>query len=193
MRHIDLAQCSDYSGEVAREGTARRAGIRSGIDNRGDISLEPAHHGCHRGRPHVFGPTPRTAVVKTTITTRCVEKGWTVGLGSARSCKQRRTFADIAPSRTGHSGLPICGMSACSLSLSRLNCGLDNRELQLTGGRSRQERDFRRWLRKPKNRRAAARVQVRIDRLAAGNPGDGRSAAGSPSYGRPGLPGLLPA
>jgi len=31
---------------------------------------------------------------------------------------------------------------------------------------------FDRWLRKLKNRRAAARVQVRIDRLAAGNPGD---------------------
>ena len=33
---------------------------------------------------------------------------------------------------------------------------------------------FDRWLRKLKNRRAAARVQVRIDRLAAGNPGDVR-------------------
>ena len=31
---------------------------------------------------------------------------------------------------------------------------------------------FDRWLRKLKDRRAAARVQVRIDRLAAGNPGD---------------------
>lgn len=31
---------------------------------------------------------------------------------------------------------------------------------------------FDRWLRKLKNRRAAARIQVRIDRLAAGNPGD---------------------
>ena len=41
VRHIYLAQCSDYSGEVAHEGTARRDGIRSGIDNRGDISLEP--------------------------------------------------------------------------------------------------------------------------------------------------------
>ncbi|MBB2893008.1 type II toxin-antitoxin system RelE/ParE family toxin [Flexivirga oryzae] len=30
------------------------------------------------------------------------------------------------------------------------------------------------WLRKLKDRRAAARVQVRIDRLAAGNPGDVR-------------------
>ena len=31
---------------------------------------------------------------------------------------------------------------------------------------------FDRWLRKLKNRRAAARIQVRIDRLAVGNPGD---------------------
>lgn len=31
---------------------------------------------------------------------------------------------------------------------------------------------FDRWLRKLKDRRAAARVQVRIDRMAAGNPGD---------------------
>ena len=31
-----------------------------------------------------------------------------------------------------------------------------------------------RWLRTLKDRRAAARVQVRIDRLAAGNPGDVR-------------------
>lgn len=35
-------------------------------------------------------------------------------------------------------------------------------------------RTFDRWLRKLKDRRAAARVQVRIDRLAAGNPGDVR-------------------
>lgn len=33
---------------------------------------------------------------------------------------------------------------------------------------------FSRWLRRLKDRRAAARVQVRIDRLAAGNPGDVR-------------------
>lgn len=31
---------------------------------------------------------------------------------------------------------------------------------------------FDRWIRKLKDRRAAARVLVRIDRLAAGNPGD---------------------
>jgi putative addiction module killer protein len=31
---------------------------------------------------------------------------------------------------------------------------------------------FDRWLRKLKDRRAAARVLVRIDRLGAGNPGD---------------------
>lgn len=31
---------------------------------------------------------------------------------------------------------------------------------------------FDRWVRKLKDRRAAARVLVRIDRLAAGNPGD---------------------
>lgn len=31
---------------------------------------------------------------------------------------------------------------------------------------------FDRWLRKLKDRRAAARIQVRIERLAAGNPGD---------------------
>lgn len=33
---------------------------------------------------------------------------------------------------------------------------------------------FDQWLRQLKDRRAAARVQVRIDRLAAGNPGDVR-------------------
>lgn len=33
---------------------------------------------------------------------------------------------------------------------------------------------FDRWLRKLKDRRAAARVLVRIDRLAAGNPGDAK-------------------
>ena len=33
---------------------------------------------------------------------------------------------------------------------------------------------FDRWLRKLKDRRAAARVLIRIDRLAAGNPGDVR-------------------
>jgi len=33
---------------------------------------------------------------------------------------------------------------------------------------------FDRWLRKLHDRRAAARVLVRIDRLAAGNPGDAR-------------------
>lgn len=33
---------------------------------------------------------------------------------------------------------------------------------------------FDRWMRKLKDRRAANRVQVRIDRLAAGNPGDVR-------------------
>lgn len=31
---------------------------------------------------------------------------------------------------------------------------------------------FDRWLRRLKDQRAAARVQVRIDRLASGNPGD---------------------
>jgi putative addiction module killer protein len=34
---------------------------------------------------------------------------------------------------------------------------------------------FDRWLRKLKDRRAAARVLIRIDRLAAGNPGDVKS------------------
>ena len=34
---------------------------------------------------------------------------------------------------------------------------------------------FDRWLRALKDQRAAARVQVRVDRLAAGNPGDVRS------------------
>lgn len=38
-----------------------------------------------------------------------------------------------------------------------------------------QSATFSRWLRRLKDRRAAARVQVRIDRLAAGNPGDVRS------------------
>ena len=33
---------------------------------------------------------------------------------------------------------------------------------------------FDRWLRRLKDRRAAARVEVRIDRLAAGNPGDAK-------------------
>ncbi len=33
---------------------------------------------------------------------------------------------------------------------------------------------FDRWLRKPKDRRAAARILVRIDRLVGGNPGDVR-------------------
>lgn len=33
---------------------------------------------------------------------------------------------------------------------------------------------FDRWIRKLKDRRAAARVLVRIERLAAGNPGDAR-------------------
>lgn len=40
---------------------------------------------------------------------------------------------------------------------------------------------FDRWLRKLKDRRAAARVLVRIDRLAAGNPGDVRSVGGGVS------------
>lgn len=31
---------------------------------------------------------------------------------------------------------------------------------------------FDRWLRKPKDRRDAARILVRIDRLVGGNPGD---------------------
>ncbi len=35
---------------------------------------------------------------------------------------------------------------------------------------------FDRWLRKFKDRRAAARVLVRIDRLVAGNPGDVKPA-----------------
>lgn len=37
-----------------------------------------------------------------------------------------------------------------------------------------QSTTFSRWLRGLKDRRAVARVQVRIDRLAAGNPGDVR-------------------
>ncbi len=37
-----------------------------------------------------------------------------------------------------------------------------------------QSATFSRWLRRLKDRRAAARVQVRIDRLTAGNPGDAR-------------------
>jgi putative addiction module killer protein len=37
---------------------------------------------------------------------------------------------------------------------------------------------FDRWLRKLKDRRAAARVLVRIDRLAAGNPGDVKPVGG---------------
>lgn len=37
---------------------------------------------------------------------------------------------------------------------------------------------FDRWLRRLTDRRAAARVQVRIDRLAAGNPGDVKPVGG---------------
>ena len=37
---------------------------------------------------------------------------------------------------------------------------------------------FDRWLRGLKDRSAAARVQVRIDRLAEGNPGDVKSVGG---------------
>lgn len=37
---------------------------------------------------------------------------------------------------------------------------------------------FDRWLRKLKDRRAAARVLVRIDRLAANNPGDVKPVGG---------------
>lgn len=40
---------------------------------------------------------------------------------------------------------------------------------------------FDRWLRGLKDRRAAARVQVRIERLADGNPGDARPVGGSVS------------
>lgn len=40
---------------------------------------------------------------------------------------------------------------------------------------------FDRWLRKLKDRRAAARILVRIDRLALGNPGDVRSVGGGVS------------
>jgi len=44
-----------------------------------------------------------------------------------------------------------------------------------------QSATFSSWLRRLKDRRAAARVQVRIDRLAAGNPGDVRSVGGGVS------------
>jgi putative addiction module killer protein len=37
---------------------------------------------------------------------------------------------------------------------------------------------FDRWLRKLRDRRAAARVQIRIDRLAGGNPGDVKPVGG---------------
>lgn len=40
---------------------------------------------------------------------------------------------------------------------------------------------FDRWLRRLKDRRAAARVQVRVDRLASGNPGDVRPVGGGVS------------
>jgi putative addiction module killer protein len=40
---------------------------------------------------------------------------------------------------------------------------------------------FDRWLRKLKDRRAAARVLVRVDRLAAGNPGDVKPVGGGVS------------
>ncbi|MFW6598951.1 type II toxin-antitoxin system RelE/ParE family toxin [Propionibacteriaceae bacterium Y2011] len=40
---------------------------------------------------------------------------------------------------------------------------------------------FDRWLRNLKDRRAAARVLVRVDRLAAGNPGDVKPVGGGVS------------
>lgn len=40
---------------------------------------------------------------------------------------------------------------------------------------------FDRWLRKLKDRRAAARVRVRIDRLVLGNPGDVKPVGGGVS------------
>jgi putative addiction module killer protein len=40
---------------------------------------------------------------------------------------------------------------------------------------------FDRWLGKLKDRRAVARILVRIDRLALGNPGDVRSVGGGVS------------
>lgn len=40
---------------------------------------------------------------------------------------------------------------------------------------------FDHWLRGLKDRRAAARVQVRIERLAGGNPGDARPVGGGVS------------
>jgi probable addiction module antidote protein len=56
---------------------------------------------------------------------------------------------------------------------------------------------FDRWVRKLKDRRAAARVLVRIDRLAAGNSGDVKARRwwdfGTADRPWPGLPGLLPA
>jgi len=56
---------------------------------------------------------------------------------------------------------------------------------------------FDRWLRKLKDRRAVARVLVRIDRLAVGNPGDAKPVGSGISelrieYG-PGYRGPLPA
>jgi putative addiction module killer protein len=40
---------------------------------------------------------------------------------------------------------------------------------------------FDRWLRKLNDRRAAARVLIRIERLVAGNPGDVRSVTACPN------------
>ncbi len=56
---------------------------------------------------------------------------------------------------------------------SHSSCASDC-ELQLTDGRSREERGLRSMATQAKGRRAAARVQVRIDRLTSGNPGDVR-------------------
>jgi hypothetical protein len=54
-------------------------------------------------------------------------------------------------------------------------CTDDTCQLQFTGvSKVVRSETFDRWLRKLKDRRAAARVLVRIDRLAAGNLGDVR-------------------
>ena len=42
-------------------------------------------------------------------------------------------------------------------------------------------RKFDDWLRQLKDQRALARIQVRIDRLAGGNPGDARPVGGGVS------------
>jgi putative addiction module killer protein len=59
----------------------------------------------------------------------------------------------------------------------------------------RQTETFADWFRNLRDRRVRARIQVRIDRLSLGNPGDakpiGKGVFGASHRLRPGLPGLF--